>query len=225
MDLWEKDYEKALQTGKEIKKILKKNEKEKKKAKNRAILRGKITEFNQNIRFLQHQLNNDYIKNDKLYSKNESKYQNKVSTLEKMKKEIMNLYEDYASTNEEEASFNINMNFLNDFDNENKSYLNDLNKEELLLKQQNLMKLQDEQLNFLEGTTHNLKNISYNINNELQVHNELLDDIDREVDETNNLLNRNRNIFERVTSNTSNFFLYVIISVLTVSLFLLIIIL
>lgn len=225
MDLWDKDYEKAIQTGKEIKKILRQNEKEKKKAKNRAILRGKITEFNQNVRFLQHQLNNDYIKNDKQYSKNESKYKYKVSTLEKMKREIMNLYEDFASTNEEDASFNINMDFLNDLGNENDSYLNDLNREELLLKQKNLMKLQDEQLSFLEGTTHNLKNISYNINNELRVHNELLDDIDRDVDETNNLLNRNRNIFERVTNNTSNYFLYVIIAVLTTSLVLFIIIL
>lgn len=225
MDLWDKDYEKAVQTGKEIKKILRQNEKEKKKAKNRAILRGKITEFNQSVRFLQHQLNNDYIKNDKQYIKNESKYKYKVSTLEKMKRDIMNLYEDFASTNEEDASFNINMDFLNDMDNENGSYLNDLNKEQLLLKQQNLMKLQDEQLSFLEGTTHNLKNISYNINNELRVHNELLDDIDRDVDETNNLLNRNRNIFERVTNNTSNYFLYVIIAVLTTSLVLFIIIL
>ncbi|KJP85692.1 hypothetical protein AK88_04669 [Plasmodium fragile] len=225
MDLWDKDYEKAIQTGKEIKKILKKNEKEKKKAKNRAILRGKITEFNQSFRFLEHQLNNDYIKNDKVYIKNESKYKNKMSTLEKLKKDIMNLYEDFASTHEEDASFNINMDFMNDLDNENGSYLNDLNKEELLLKQQNLMKLQDEQLSFLEGTTHNLKNISYNINSELRMHNELLDDIDRDVDETNNLLNRNRNIFERVTNNTSNYFLYVIIAVLTTSLVFFIIIL
>lgn len=225
MDLWDKDYEKAIQIGKEIKKILKKNEKDKKKAKNRAILRGKITEFNQTVRFLQHQLNNDYIKNDKLYSRNESKYKDKICTLEKMKRDIMNLYEDFASTNEEDAAFNINMDFLNDLDNENGSYLNDLNREELLLKQQNLMKLQDEQLSFLEGTTHNLKNISYNINNELRVHNELLDDIDRDVDETNNLLSRNRNIFERVTNNTSNYFLYVIIAVLTTSLVLFIIIL
>ncbi|SBT35954.1 SNARE protein, putative [Plasmodium ovale wallikeri] len=238
MDLWNKDYEKAIETGKQIKKLLRKNEKEKKKAKNRAILRGKITEFNQNVKFLIHQLNNDYIKNDKNYSRNESTYKYKVSTLEKMKRDISEMYEDYASTNDEvgavtpaaglfpyNTSFNITIDYLNDFDNENNPYLSELNKEELLLKQHNLMKLQDEQLNFLEGTTHNLKNISYNINNELQVHNELLDDIDRDVDETNNLLNRNRNIFSRVTNNTSNYFLYMIIAVLTTTLVLFIIIL
>ncbi|KAI4837686.1 SNARE protein [Plasmodium brasilianum] len=195
MELWDKDYKKAIETGKEIKQIIKESEKGKKRTKNRAILRGKITEFNQNIRFLLHQLDNDYIKNDKNYNKNE--YKRKVSALEKMKKEISNLYEEYSLTNDENTSFNITMDFLNDFDNDNNPYLNSLNKEELLLKQHNLMKLQDEQLNFLEGTTHNLKNISYNINNEIQVHNELLDDIDRDMDETNNLLNRNRNIFER----------------------------
>ncbi|SBT01068.1 SNARE protein, putative [Plasmodium malariae] len=223
MELWDKDYKKAIETGKEIKQIIKESEKGKKRTKNRAILRGKITEFNQNIRFLLHQLDNDYIKNDKNYNKNE--YKRKVSALEKMKKEISNLYEEYSLTNDENTSFNITMDFLNDFDNDNNPYLNSLNKEELLLKQHNLMKLQDEQLNFLEGTTHNLKNISYNINNEIQVHNELLDDIDRDMDETNNLLNRNRNIFERVTNNTSNYFLYIIIAILTTTLVLFIIIL
>ncbi|CRG96562.1 SNARE protein, putative [Plasmodium gallinaceum] len=225
MDLWEKDYQKALENGKEIKKILRKNEKEKKKAKNRAILRGKITEFNQNIKFLTHQLNNDYIKNDKIYQRNEAKYKSKISILEKLKKDISILYEDFTLTNDGEVSFSINMENLNGFDNENDLYINDLNKEELLLKQQSLIKLQDEQLNFLEGTTHNLKNISYSINNELNVHNELLDDIDKDIDETNNLLNRNRNIFTRVTSNTSNYFLYVIIAILTTTLILFIIIL
>ncbi|CRH00365.1 SNARE protein, putative [Plasmodium relictum] len=225
MDLWEKDYQKALENGKEIKKILRQNEKEKKKAKNRAILRGKITEFNQNIKFLTHQLNNDYIKNDKIYQRNITKYKNKMCTLEKLKKEISTLYEDFTSTNKEDVSLSINMDNINDFDNENDLYINDLNKEELLLKQQSLIKLQDEQLNFLEGTTHNLKNISYNINNELNVHNELLDDIDKDIDETNNLLNRNRNIFTRVTSNTSNYFLYVIIGILTTTLILFIILL
>ncbi|SOV74537.1 SNARE protein, putative [Plasmodium sp. gorilla clade G3] len=218
MDLWDKDYQKALQTGKDIKKLLKQSEKEKKKAKNKAILRGKITEFNQSVKFLVHQLNNDYIKNDKHFIKNETKYMNKVSALEKVKKEIGTLYEDYASTNEGELSLNMNMELLNEFENEENTYLNDLNKEQLLLKQNKLMKLQDEQLNFLEGTTHNLKNISYNINNEIQVHNELLDDIDRDMEETNNLLDRNRNIFERVTSNTSNYFLYFLIVILTASL-------
>ncbi|VWU48101.1 SNARE protein, putative [Hepatocystis sp. ex Piliocolobus tephrosceles] len=225
MDLWNKDYEKAIETGKRIKKLLKQKEKGKDKTKNRAMLRGEITEFNQNVKFLYHQLDNDYIKNDKNYIKNESKYKSKLSSLDKIKAEIAKLYEAYVTTNTDSDSFNINMNFLNDYGNENNTHLNELNKEAFMMKQENLMKLQDEQLTFLEGTTHNLKNISYNINSELQIHNELLDDIDRDVDETNNLLSRNRNIFHRVTNTSSNLYLYFLIILLTITLFLLIIIL
>ncbi|CAD2099377.1 SNARE protein, putative [Plasmodium vinckei brucechwatti] len=225
MDIWDTDYEKAIETGKEIKKLLRKNESERKKAKNRAILRGKITEFNQNMKFLIHQLNNDYIKNDIRYKSNEGKYRSKVELLETMKNDISELYEEYGTNNESNTSYNITMDFVNNFDSRDGSYINDINREELMLKQHNMMRLQDEQLEFLEGTTQNLKSISYNINNEIQVHNEILDDIDRDVDETRDLLDRNRNMFTRIINSTSNAYLYMIIFLLTVTLFFLIIIL
>ncbi|SCM23496.1 SNARE protein, putative [Plasmodium chabaudi chabaudi] len=225
MDIWDTDYEKAIETGKEIKKLLRKNESERKKAKNRAILRGKITEFNQNMKFLIHQLNNDYIKNDIRYKSNEGKYRSKVELLETMKNDISELYEEYGTNNESSTSYNITMDFVNNFDSRDGSYINDISREELMLKQHNMMRLQDEQLEFLEGTTQNLKNISYNINSEIQVHNEILDDIDRDVDETRDLLDRNRNMFTRIINSTSNSYLYMIIFLLTVTLFFLIIIL
>ncbi|SCM25578.1 SNARE protein, putative [Plasmodium chabaudi chabaudi] len=202
MDIWDTDYEKAIETGKEIKKLLRKNESERKKAKNRAILRGKITEFNQNMKFLIHQLNNDYIKNDIRYKSNEGKYRSKVELLETMKNDISELYEEYGTNNESSTSYNITMDFVNNFDSRDGSYINDISREELMLKQHNMMRLQDEQLEFLEGTTQNLKNISYNINSEIQVHNEILDDIDRDVDETRDLLDRNRNMFTRIINST-----------------------
>ncbi|CDU19639.1 hypothetical protein YYC_01088 [Plasmodium yoelii 17X] len=225
MDIWDTDYEKTIETGKEIKKILRKNENDRKKAKNRAILRGKIAEFNQNMKFLIHQLNNDYIKNDIRYKSNEEKYMSKVDFLETMKKDISELYEEYGTNNESNTSYNITMDFVNNFDSRDGSYITDISREELMLKQHNIMRLQDEQLEFLEGTTQNLKSISYNINNEIQVHNEILDDIDRDMDETSDLLDRNRNIFTRITNSTSNYYLYMLICLLTVTLFFLIIIL
>ncbi|KEG03759.1 SNARE protein, putative [Plasmodium vinckei vinckei] len=225
MDIWDTDYEKAIETGKEIKKLLRKNENERKKAKNRAILRGKITEFNQNMKFLIHQLNNDYIKNDIRYKSNEREYRSKVELLETMKNDISELYEEYGTNNESSTSYNITMDFVNNFDSRDGSYINDISREELMLKQHNMMRLQDEQLEFLEGTTQNLKSISYNINSEIQVHNEILDDIDRDVDETRDLLDRNRNMFTRIINSTSNSYLYMIIFLLTVTLFFLIIIL
>ncbi|CXI84180.1 SNARE protein, putative [Plasmodium berghei] len=225
MDIWDTDYEKTIETGKEIKKILRKNENDRKRAKNRAILRGKIAEFNQNMKFLIHQLNNNYIKNDIRYKSNEEKYMSKVEFLETMKKDILDLYEEYGTNNESNISYNITMDFVNNFDSRNGSYINEINREELMLKQHNIMRLQDEQLEFLEGTTQNLKSISYNINNEIQVHNEILDDIDRDMDETSDLLDRNSNIFTRITNNTSNYYLYMLICLLTVTLFFFIIIL
>lgn len=225
MDLWERDYQKAVEVGNEIKKILGQKKKESKKAKNRAILRGKITQLNQIVQFLSNQLNNEYIKRDNHYVKNEATYINRLNALENMKNEISSLYENYASTNDEDA-YNIHMERLNEYyDEEKETGISDLSKEEFLLKQQNLMKLQDEQLDFLEGTTHNLKNISYTINTELNVHNELLDDISRDFDETNDLLNRNTNVFARITRSASNFVLYLIIGILTTTLILFIIIL
>lgn len=224
MDLWEKDYKKALKVGNEIKGILE-NKKNNKQAKYRAILRGKITEFQQSVNFLKNQLNSEYIKKDKYYIQNEHKYRKRLNLLETMKNELSMLYDNYAATSQEDVD-SYHMEGLNEYyDEENEIGLNELGKEELLLKEERLKKLQDEQLDFLEGTAQNLKNISYTINSEINIHNELLDNIDRDFDETNILLNRNANLVTRITRSASNFFLYVIIGLLTTSLILFIIIL
>lgn len=224
MDLWERDYRKALEVSEEMKSLLAQKNKEKMKAKNRAILRGRIAELNRSVKYLSDLLNSDYIKKEKQYVQNETDYKNKLTILEKRKKEIATMYEDFASTNYEE-SFEYNMENLNDYERDLEENLTDLDKEELLLKQQNLMRLQDEQLDFLEGSAYNLKNISYNINNEINVHNEILDEMDRDLEETSDLLNRNRNFFTRLTRNTSNCTLYILIAILTTTLMLFIIIL
>lgn len=69
------------------------------------------------------------------------------------------------------------------------------------------MQQQDEQLGFLEGSVKNLKDISYAIKDEVDIHRRLLDATEQEVEGASIQIKQQRRLLNKLLKRHSNVFL------------------
>jgi len=88
--------------------------------------------------------------------------------------------------------------------------------------QDEIIKAQDDQLDYLEGTVHNLKSIGFGISDEIDLHQRLLGELNDAVENAGSRVHTNRTLMARISQRSSSSYLVCLIVVLIIILILLI---
>lgn len=194
------------------------------KGKTAAVLRGHVSRMAQSFSQLEHSLMRVSESPD-LFGIDEAEMQRRYRQLQlftKKREEQIEMFKDLFSNRQsvpvraEDTREEANARFLEDYgDSTTASTLDDFGSGDAgsggyFEAEAQIMRAQDEQLSFLEGSVTNLKSISYAIKDEVSVHHRLLDATEAEVDKADAQLLRNKILLKKLMKRHSTLCLLLI---------------
>ncbi|KEP60980.1 UNVERIFIED_CONTAM: SNARE domain-containing protein [Hammondia hammondi] len=203
MDLWGRDISRVEALKDEIVSLLQQREKQRGPAGNAsnsgrssALLRGKFYQFCQDVEQLERVLKaSEADRSTDVSPADRRRRREQVSRLLAEKSELqLSFARAFSSAEDDLCGLPDSGAVLVDFSRSARA---------LKPREENLLAEQDEQLSFLAGTVSTLKSIGHAVGDEVDVHRQLLDDLDVDVGRAQTRLEKNQEMLRRIVDRQS----------------------
>eukprot|EP01016_Furgasonia_blochmanni_P047280 TRINITY_DN6933_c0_g1_i11.p1 TRINITY_DN6933_c0_g1~~TRINITY_DN6933_c0_g1_i11.p1 ORF type:complete len:266 (-),score=36.60 TRINITY_DN6933_c0_g1_i11:227-1024(-) len=175
-----------------------------------ALLRGQLQDFNSEIDGLMQRIGN-YERAPGQYNLTQAEIERRRNMVTPLKSSLDELQKKATVRNQKQNTNLFDENKVNSQRFNEVVDTKNMSNQEMLSMQNNMMKDQDDQLDVLLGTVGNIKKIGKNINEELDVHHKLLDDLDDGVSRNINKMEKTQGKLQDFMQKSSNCCLYSII--------------